>query len=475
MIRNIKLIVFITLLFSGIFSCKKYLDVRPKSQIKEEALLDNEKGFADALTGIYTLMARRTLYGDNLTLSFLDVLAQRYKSDKQTSPYWDLVHYNYMSNTSKLNVKSTISSIWLSMYSCVANANNILEKIDDKKDVFTGNHYDYIKGETLALRAMIHFDLLRIFGPIMSDNPEALSIPYRKVLDRKAIERQSGTKILELVIQDLEDALVLLKDDPILTGTEDEFTEFTWEFRKYRMNYVAVKALLARAQLYNGNKTEAYKNAKEVIDSGVWGFVNSQDISTSGVCRDRTFRNEQLFAVLINNMKEYTDLYFNTVPTTYEDDVLNNDDAFINGVFENSSTDYRRQFLWESRSGKLLLTKFLQFDEDNGGCPWFKNVIPLITISEMYYIAAESAPELSESISLLNEVMGHRGLDPLQGSIDDTRLQNEILKEYQKEFYGEGQLFFYYKRKNFSQIPGTTISTSSDVYVLPVPEEELIF
>lgn len=37
-----------------------------------------------------------------------------------------------------------------------------------------------MKGELLALRAFLHFDMLRLFGPIYKEDPSALSIPYNE-------------------------------------------------------------------------------------------------------------------------------------------------------------------------------------------------------------------------------------------------------------------------------------------------------
>src|SRR4051794_10262743 len=58
--------------------CKKWLDVRPKTQVETPQLFSSEKGFQDAMYGVYTRMANANLYGDQLTMSFPDVLAQRY-------------------------------------------------------------------------------------------------------------------------------------------------------------------------------------------------------------------------------------------------------------------------------------------------------------------------------------------------------------------------------------------------------------
>ena len=48
-------------------------------------------------------------------------------------------------------------------------------------------------------------------------------------------------------------------------------------------------------------------------------------------------------------------------------------------------------------------------------------------------------------------------------------VQNEITKEYQREFINEGQLFYYYKRLGFEKIPYATKAATDAVYVVPLP------
>lgn len=468
-------IILLLLVIGTCFSCRKYLDVKPKSQIKEEILFEKEKGFIDALSGVYTLMARRDLYGDKLTMSFLDVLAQRYRAGTKASPYWDLVNYNYEGNGPKLSVKNTIRIIWLSAYSGIANANNILGQIDEKKALFKGDNYNLVKGEALGLRAFLHFDLFRMFGPMMGTNPTALSIPYRTTLSRETQPLLPGNEVMKLIIGDLLEAEKLLEKDPVITGATSDYYDFNVENRKFRMNYLAVQATLARVYQYNNQPAEAYAYAKKVIGSGKYAFVLNNDIKQTGVCRDRTFRNEQLFALQINNMKGYTDTYFKADPGTFEQEQLNNLPDVISAVFEKNDTDIRYKYLWEASGNLLYNVKYLQLDPIPGFCPWPKNVIPVMRISEMFYIAAECSPNLNESASFVNQVLDNRGLDPLTGVNDKAALQNALTKEYQKEFFSEGQLFYYYKRNRFATIPGSSVVANEKVYVLPVPEDELIF
>ena len=61
--------------------------------------------------------------------------------------------------------------------------------------------------------------------------------------------------------------------------------------------------------------------------------------------------------------------------------------------------------------------------------------------------------------------------------ISDESYRNEILKEYRKEFFGEGQLFYYYKRLDQKIIADhdnvTLVDIETPGYVFPLPEAEL--
>ena len=54
---------------------------------------------------------------------------------------------------------------------------------------------------------------------------------------------------------------------------------------------------------------------------------------------------------------------------------------------------------------------------------------------------------------------------------------NELLKEYQKEFYGEGQLFYFYKRHFYRSFFNCRLSgeLQPEHYIPQVPDDEKIF
>lgn len=96
----------------------------------------------------------------------------------------------------------------------------------------------------------------------------------------------------------------------------------------------------------------------------------------------------------------------------------------------------------------------------------------------MYYIAAEclKATDPAKATSYLTAVRASRGVTaPLPASLTADQIQEEIRKEYWKEFPSEGQLFFYFKRMNGTAVPGVNGTYPSARYVLPLPPAELEF
>ena len=100
----------------------------------------------------------------------------------------------------------------------------------------------------------------------------------------------------------------------------------------------------------------------------------------------------------------------------------------------------------------------------------------MLRVSEMYLIKAELQAQKGqddESMETLTQFRRNRGVTSTSISSPQKLLESE----YCKEFFGEGQLFFYYKRLKRTSIPGSTganvtVTLSSNDYVLPIPDGE---
>ena len=449
-------------------SCSKWLDVRPKSQVKETDMFSTEHGFVDALTGVYTLMTNTSLYGDNMTMGFMDALAQQYDIGGSSSAFYQAGLYNYQDG----NVKSTIGGIWSSMYNAIANDNNILVNIDAHRDLFSGQNYNLVKGEALGLRAFMHFDLLRMFGPVYTTNADKLSIPYVTTVSLKVTPQLKASAVMDSILADLNAAEKLLIAD---SASNSFAPDDNWllAFRQNHLNLWAVRGLLARVYLYKGDRLNALKYALQVINAKKFQFVQKVALTGSVTSKDRTFRTEHLFSLHIYNLKATVDKYFKfSIGNSYQ---LTLPESRLNNIFEvaaGGSTDYRYAFLWELDGAVRFPSKLWQEAKVDAA---YKELMPLIRLPEMYFIAAECAPDVPAAIGYLNVIRENRGISMLPVTLPGGNLQNEIFKSYEKEFYCEGQLWFYYKRLNRSSIAGTSMPISDAIYVFPLPDEEVQF
>jgi hypothetical protein len=104
--------------------------------------------------------------------------------------------------------------------------------------------------------------------------------------------------------------------------------------------------------------------------------------------------------------------------------------------------------------------------------------VPLLRLAEMYLIMIENLP-VSEAASYYKTFREARALDletETTSMVSDEAKMARVEKEYRKDFYGEGQMFFFYKRLNYSSVTLPTYFTlSADEYVLPKPKKQIEF
>ena len=469
-----KKILILSLLISCsqfFMSCENWFDVNPKSQVKNDILFENENGYKTALFGIYTTMATPALYGQELTMSLLDVLAQYYTINDNYHNFYNASIYNYEAST----VKSKFDAIWKTMYKTIMNCNNLLENMEGRQELFSGHNYELIRGETLGLRAYLHFDLLRMFAPSFTVGANAAAIPYVDRVTRTPFPQLTNMAITEKILQDCEEALSLLEvSDPFgpaadNTEPEDEFLRN----REERMNYYAVKALKARVYLWADNKAEAYREAKAVtaVQEQWFPWTERREIMDNTRNPDRIFSSELLFAAYYNAREEIFTNYFSP---TLEPAQVYSPKKHIDDLFTWDLLDWRNRPIWLEGTTRDYRC-FHKYEDVSSTEVWTK-LIPLIRMTEMYYIIAETATDETEALDALNTVLFNRGVKELE---DKTQLAGMLRDEYRREFFGEGQLFFYYKRLNVKVLHSYSENADLDMdaakYVVPLPLSETDF
>ncbi|MGL5682098.1 MAG: RagB/SusD family nutrient uptake outer membrane protein [Marinifilaceae bacterium] len=479
-------------------SCMDWLDVSPKAEIKSDVMLETEQGFKDALTGCYILMGDRKLYGQELSMAFLESLAQQYDyvSSGQTYIYSMVAQYQY----GLQNIEYKINAVWLNMYNIIANVNNIIESLEVSKKNLSPTVYHMIKGEAYGLRAFLHFDLLRMFGygnlkerPDMLDQP---AIPYKFLYNKDFTRKSTHREVLQYIGDDLEIAInALYGYDPIskilerpADYMEDEGSLF-FKNRSFRLNYNAVLATKMRLLLWEGddNLPEIEEIGTYLTSTALIPWVSSVNINNDNVYdRDLSLSTEQLFGIDVyeryeKTIKTYFKVTLTTVFTTNNNAMFLSENR-VSKLYEIPETfgesDLRYNRLLNRSDTKFEIIKYWDFSDNDGNAGLFAGIQPLIRTPEVYYMLAESKckqGKLEDAIKLLNTVRNNRNITinyNLPSTLSTEEFYTELEKEWKKEFISEGQMFYYYKRLGYNAIEYSTKPMNDEVYKLPIPLAE---
>lgn len=480
-----KKIAILFLMTVGLFSsCNSWLDVKPYDSMTGDQLYSTETGIQRALNGLYLGLASNSLYAKNLTCGAVDVLGQRYFIGEEHANY-KLSQYKYAED----GPKSTFESIWKSAYTLLADCNEFLQEVPKHREVLPEQDYLVMMGEAMALRTFLHFDLFRLFGAAYTEEGKIkAAIPYyNKVTDVPA-PILTGEQIMKHLMADIDTAIVWLAKDPVRTEGVIKNDGF-WDYRNLRINYYAAWVLKARMYYYMGKEYDAQAHhivmALLTDKDPVTGEANefmatfksiTEDAKLTELTKkqDQVYFSELLFG--LHNMKRNT-LYKDMYGTDLEDkNIFVVTNGFLKKIY-NEDGDIRNSY-WEVLSGKrenlLSCLKYYSYEasvED----PYRYEMQALIRKSELYLIAAATTEDEQVKHENLEKLRLARGY-----SKDNTLGQNlnDLLdKEYQREFYAEGQYFFFLKRNQVKKVSRQSIDDKVELvetidYVIPLPESE---
>ena len=487
----------VALACSFLASCSDWLDYTPKDKQTYEQQFGTKAGFHNAVTGVYNKMASSSLYGYNLSYGPLDIMGQLYVVPNSNPSRMELRKATWTGEYAS----SVFSDIWRNAYSTVLNANLVLVAAEEAKGaVLSEDEYKLIKGEMLAVRAFLHFDLLRLFGPNYIQKPEDLSIPYNDGVEAARRERMPANKLVsDKLLPDLNNAEALLAEvDPIIENgvlNTDGGEEGNWErYRQLRMNYYAVILLKARLYLWTGDYENALLEAKKIADSEkvkeFFPNVNPNRLLANSTNPDRGFSTECLFGFYESAMGE---IYLDSFSGSLDVAVALQPRVGYMDVLFSSTSDYRRQSQWtgsvSSSGSDVDFVKYKSFTANKSNPEFWASFYGLMRKTEAYYIAAEcllNQNNLSGACAYLNQVLQARGVEALPETSNASTILKQIKMEYLREFRGEGQIYYMFKRhqqefaqyyggdNDFSAAEKELFSSASLAvrYAVPIPAEE---
>ena len=432
-------------------SCTK-LDVQPTDIIDPSKAYRNINDINMGILGVYAL------------IDYTQISLNATVTDEATYPTENNVGnsdaYRWLYNPSS----GSVTSLYSSYYQAIDRANRSLAGLRaltlTGTDATTGSRY---RGELLALRAYLHFELLRAYAA--SYQAGALGVPYLKVSEIGYPARDNFEVVVSNAKADLAEAKTL---------TSTAFTD------KTRITRLAIAAMQARVALYEKNWADAITYSSEVITAvplatkaqfpGIWTDANDSEViwklkrvgTTDSRVGDFFFRQTGgivLYAPalkLINTFDRVNDIRF---------------PAYIR--FDATRTGTRSQY---------LVNKYIGGTSTAPGLTDIK----LFRTGEMYLIRAEAQAESNgDAAGDLNALRNARINAYINAAFaDKATLIDAIYTERYKELAFEGHRFYDLKRRNLpvqrlaadaaNASGAVTLLPTQAQYAFPIPAQEVL-
>lgn len=438
------------ILAASLSSCvNDWLDVAPSDGTDADAALTSSSDLDAARTGMYKALKGNGSFVDYYGQQFFvygdvhagdDYQYNNIGGSNRASFYYDM---NYQT-ASEFNT-STVS--WQSPYVVIGRANRIIAAAEGGKlsdAVEAKAKIEQYAAEAKVLRALAHFDLVRIYGkPYTEDQGASLGVPLvTGVLESNA--KPARSTVAEVYTQVVKDLTEAISSNALATETKPGYVS-VW----------GAKAILSRVYLNMGDYANALSVAEDIIkNSGaaLWTrdqYFKAWDASTPN-------ESEFLFRLNVAGSDDNNDLngignlqqrdgYKEMVATKKFVDMLTSDpkdvrnDMFLQAKAEKEVAVYG--------TNKVFLNKL----RGQGGDLRNVTIVPIIRLSEVYLTAAECAfrnNDKTKAVEYLNDLVKNRTTTKASLATVDNITLERILIERRKELIGEGQRYFDALRNN---------------------------
>jgi starch-binding outer membrane protein, SusD/RagB family len=483
--KSIKNIIICLFAIAGslyITSCKKVLEQEPVNTFDVLNRYETIEDFQFSLNGTYGLFRQGNYYGNGSSGSFSTLPDMM--SDNLLETTASLVNYATLANWVYAANTGNIQNTWLAAYVVVSQANLTLngngktKKIDDFiNDPVVGAQAKRIKGQALAIRALVHFDLMRYFAPEFGRNSTALGVPYVKQIEltnpKNLPKRLTVKETYDAIEVDLLEALNLL-------------TGYT-SGNRYNIDFVGVHAILSRMYLYAGEDTKAIQYASPAITARPLATITQfpsiwKDETTADVIWRCSFNagegnpggNLYFASGNRNSFRMHSSvlaLYSATDTRLSAFTTLVNSGSSFTGAPRRVVTKF-----WGKGSFRDNIVDWKSFRTSEQ-----------VLIRAEAYARRNSAGDLALAEADLNSLKSTRitGYTPVTG-LTQTAILSEIANERRRELFGEGHRWFDIKRttKTIDRNPdcastaaaaGTvcTLASNSRSWAWPIPQAEI--
>jgi len=458
---------FIILLLTSLVlaGCENFLDEPPRLEQSSDLTLSTYSGLNNSIAGAYGPLASSVWYG-----AFY-VLDAEMRAGNAAIPTNTDFTSGRMLEAKNLNYSPTnTSGLWGYAYYVISAANNVIDNLEGK-DVggVTQQDLNNLKAEALFLRALSHFDLVRLYATSMAKGPDEPGVPYIYHTDQSGTAmpaRETVRTVYQNIINDLLEAETII--DPAYVGAGVD--------PKASISLPAIQALLSRAYLYNQEWQKAADYATKVINNPAYSLWTASQLPNVWNKEIAGPGGEVIFEVYEKKSNSY-DAWWEgpshmTNPIGYADCATHSD---LLALY--TSTDVRKTLFRtdpDGVSGSFWTTKYKgKGDGDALGTPDANNVI-VLRLSEMYLNRAEALVNGATipgatALSDINAIVTKRGLAPYSSVGADV-----VFLERRLELAFEGHLWFDYIRTNRPSTRSDKPLAADDYrWLMPIPQREM--
>ena len=512
------ILVAVSMLF---VSCEKWLDLQQEGEITAEQLYSTGEGYRTALNGLYQAMGRPDLYGRELSFGLVDCMSQQY--DLSNEEIFNTEHYKKASKFEYQDVTLVdyIDNIWTVAFKMIANANDLIQHIEQADaDLFEEGEMErrMIMGEAYACRALMHFDMLRLFAPAPVNDDGQTYVPYVETYPEIHPVSIKVAPFLDKVVADLVKAKSLVADfdttsagilasstgklrmskaNMLVGSSSFNYGDF-FAGRGYRLTYYSITALLARVYQYAGKTQEAFECASEVVGYGKKSGIPPYQDDFAGVTvnngtaiadfdqkSDFKLKSSLIFAAY--NEKAYEDAgiktYFNLSSKTEDGRPLASNyfqlkkvELFTNRGTEEWAADIRsKNMIFPALEAIPVSAKWYVYSKNPEDAEHLR-ISPVIRLTEMNYILAEHYARngnYGDAYQILNDIRAARQLTPLTTRSSWNEFLEDLIGDARREWISEGQLFFLYKRLDAAfNLNGEMHKLTRGEASLPLPKDQ---
>lgn len=390
-------------------SCSEFLEQEPTTILTDENAITNEASAQEAVLGMYGSLRRNGHYG------IYHVLVPDVMSDVLRSVS-ALPNINEFDNNDVLTENVFLQNMWTDPYYSILTSNHLLERIPSISSIPV-NVKNRMLAEAKFIRALSHFNLVRLFG----------DIPIITTTDKTEIEatqRRPVSEVLDQIIQDLLDA------EGDLPDRQESIGNFTSDDASRLMATKATaSAMLARVYLFRaaaGDLDLIVAKTTSVIDNAFYELEEVYGDAFQGRSKETIF--EVYYA-----QDEQARLNLESTPGNQFNYALTDD--FIAAVEEG---DLRRDFLVVPSMSSFYSLKYASLSSP----------AVVLRLADMYLMRAEARArqdDLEGGLGDLNIIRGRAGLT-LMENLTKEELLLAIEKERFIEFAYEGLRFIDLKR-----------------------------